>query len=147
MKNKPKSLTIKQENFCQAYLKNGGNATQAYREAYDCKKMKEETINDTASKLLKNPEITQRLNDLKNNFQRKFEYTVEQSFRKLENIQQMALVGGGKNFNAYLKAEDLIQRITGLQKQVLVSDRDNPIGINTQIIHAFVKGEGKEGEE
>ena len=55
-----RKLTQKQENFCQEFIK-CGNASEAYRKAYNCKKMKPETVTDSASKLLKNPYITHRV--------------------------------------------------------------------------------------
>lgn len=57
------SLTPKQEKFCHAYLK-AGNASEAYRLAYDAEKMKPETINRTAKELLDNPKIAARLAEL-----------------------------------------------------------------------------------
>lgn len=54
-------LTLKQERFCQAYVANGGNATQAYRESHDASGMKDRTVNDTASKLSNRPDITHRI--------------------------------------------------------------------------------------
>lgn len=84
-------LTLKQETFCREYISNGGNATQAYKKAYDCKKMKETTINNNAYKLLQNNEITTRLKELKKPLQEKFEYTMEQSFKKFNDLQELAL--------------------------------------------------------
>ncbi|WFE85066.1 terminase small subunit [Parabacteroides chongii] len=45
-------LTIKQENFCNYYLE-CGNASEAYRRAYSCSKMKDESVNSRAYELLK----------------------------------------------------------------------------------------------
>ena len=56
-------LTPKQETFCQEYIK-CGNASQAYRKAYDCENMKPETINVKACELLKNGNITVRIKEL-----------------------------------------------------------------------------------
>ena len=42
-----KGLTIKQENFCNYYIESG-NASDAYRRAYSCEKMKDETVNRKA---------------------------------------------------------------------------------------------------
>ena len=48
------SLTIKQENFCQVYVETG-NASEAYRRAYDAKNMKSETVRRTAKELPEKP--------------------------------------------------------------------------------------------
>lgn len=58
-----KGLTPKQETFCQEYIK-CGNASEAYRIAYDCKNMKPETINVKACELLKNGNIMVRVQEL-----------------------------------------------------------------------------------
>lgn len=57
------ALTPKQENFCLAYLETG-NASEAYRRAYDAENMKAATIHSRASELLDNSEITARLAEL-----------------------------------------------------------------------------------
>jgi hypothetical protein len=54
-------LTLKQESFIAAYLANGGNASAAYRQAYDVAGMKETTVNREAKALTDNPKIATRL--------------------------------------------------------------------------------------
>lgn len=44
-------LTVKQEIFCNTYLETG-NATEAYRQAYDCGNMKYDTIVKRAGEML-----------------------------------------------------------------------------------------------
>lgn len=58
-------LTIKQEKFCNKYLE-CGNASEAYRYAYNCLKMNDETIWKRSSELLQNGEVAGRLEYLKN---------------------------------------------------------------------------------
>lgn len=53
-------LTPKMEKFWTEYL-DCGNATEAYRRAYDTKNMKPETINKRASELLAHREISGRI--------------------------------------------------------------------------------------
>jgi phage terminase small subunit len=48
-----KKLTPKQQNFALEYL-DCGNASEAYRRAYDCKRMSQKTIGRNAQALLKN---------------------------------------------------------------------------------------------
>ena len=59
-----KKLTGKQENFCLAYVRNGGNATAAYLEAYNCHG-KRSTACNTGYQLLQKPEITARIFQLR----------------------------------------------------------------------------------
>lgn len=53
-------LTPKQESFVLAYL-DTGNASEAYRRAYDCAGSSEAAINVNASKLLRNTKVALRL--------------------------------------------------------------------------------------
>lgn len=57
-------LTVKQEKFVNKYLE-CGNASEAYRYAYNAERMKEETVNNSAYKLLQRGEIRARLEYLK----------------------------------------------------------------------------------
>ena len=56
-------MTPKQEKFCLIYRETG-NASEAYRQSYDCKNMKPESINRKAKELLDNGKIAARLQDL-----------------------------------------------------------------------------------
>jgi phage terminase small subunit len=57
-------LTQKQESFCLAYVETG-NASEAYRRAYNAGKMKSESVNVNASKLLAGAKISLRVAGLK----------------------------------------------------------------------------------
>ena len=57
-------LTVKQENFCQAYLRLGDKSA-AYREAYDCENMKAETIHVKASELASIGKVAVRIAELR----------------------------------------------------------------------------------
>ena len=59
-------LTIKQEKFVLKYLE-CGNASEAYRFAYNCSKMSDNAIWCNASQLLADTKVAQRLDYLKNN--------------------------------------------------------------------------------
>lgn len=61
MSNRP--LTIKQEAFCQAYMRLGDKSA-AYREVYSCSKMKPETIHAMASKLSVDHKVAIRIKQL-----------------------------------------------------------------------------------
>lgn len=54
-------LTIKQAKFVAAYLE-CGNASEAYRKAYDCSRMKSETVSRNAHGLVKNSKIAAVVN-------------------------------------------------------------------------------------
>ncbi|MDE7465294.1 MAG: terminase small subunit [Muribaculaceae bacterium] len=66
MKNKKlQRLTEKQERFCRHYLDTDGNASEAYRMAYDTTKMQPSTVHYSAWELMNNPKITQRIDELR----------------------------------------------------------------------------------
>ena len=56
-------LTPKREKFCQEMAKLG-NQRQAYKKAYNCENMKDETIDNNAYKLMQDNEIKTRLKEL-----------------------------------------------------------------------------------
>ena len=56
-------LSQKQEMFCVKYAKHG-NATRAYKEAYNAENMKPATINRKAVELFENGKITARIEEL-----------------------------------------------------------------------------------
>ena len=58
-----KGLTPKREKFCQEMAKLG-NQRQAYKKAYNCKNMKNETIDNNAYMLMQNSEVRARLKEL-----------------------------------------------------------------------------------
>ena len=64
------TLTPKQEKFCQKFVE-CGNQSEAYRRAYNCKNMKAETINTKAYELMRNGEITARVQELQSKVEKK----------------------------------------------------------------------------
>ena len=58
-------LTLKQEKFCQYYVDIDGNASEAYRMAYDCTKMKQESVWRNAHALMQNIKVTSRIKEIR----------------------------------------------------------------------------------
>ena len=83
------SLTIKQEIFVQRLIE-GYSQREAYKFAYNCEKMKDTTIDVEASKLLSNPKVSIRYEELKNELKQKMFYTVEKANDDLEWIKLKA---------------------------------------------------------
>ena len=66
MPNGYANLTIKQEKFARRYVANGGNASQAYRDVYNCEKMSEKTIGRTAYEVAReHPKVAAKIEELK----------------------------------------------------------------------------------
>ncbi len=80
-----RKLTPKQQNFCNYYVETG-NASEAYRRAYSCDKMKPETINRKASELLNNGTITARIAELQAELQKRSDLQKDEVVRELANI-------------------------------------------------------------
>lgn len=78
-------LTVKQENFCNYYIETG-NASEAYRRAYSCDKMKDETVNVKASELLNNGKITVRVKQLQDALQKRSDITKDEAVKELSSI-------------------------------------------------------------
>lgn len=82
-------LTPKQEAFALAYVETG-NASEAYRRAYSAEKMKQTTIAVAASKLLADPNVTIRVEELRAKAVERHEITVDDLIRELEEARTAA---------------------------------------------------------
>lgn len=78
-------LTPKQEAFC-LHFHEFGNASDAYRHAYNAQNMKPETVNRKAKELLDNGKITARLKELYAPALEKAEVTSERIVTELARI-------------------------------------------------------------
>jgi phage terminase small subunit len=78
-------LTLKQEKFVRVYLETG-NASEAYRQAYDCEDMAPATVNREAAALLDNPKITTRLAAARSALAEKHGVTIDWVMRQLRAI-------------------------------------------------------------
>ena len=85
-----KHLTPKQEKFCQVYIE-VSNASEAYRQTYNCERMKPETINRTAKDLLDNRKITARLKELQAEHRYRHDITVDSLSSELEEARLLAM--------------------------------------------------------
>jgi len=59
----PRTLTPKQEKFCQQIISTG-NASEAYRQSYDCSRMKKENVGRRAKELIDNGKVAARSGEL-----------------------------------------------------------------------------------
>lgn len=123
-------LTTKQEKFCKSFIQTG-NASEAYRQSYDCQKMKGPTINRNAVALLDNSKIATRVGELQLNLQKKFEVTVESLSKELDEDRQLARSLGQPG--AAISALNVKARIHGLDKQVMSNDPENPMPATIQV--------------
>ena len=126
------SLTTKQEIFVQRLIE-GYSQREAYKFAYNCEKMKDTTIDVEASKLLSNPKVSIRYEELKNELKQKMFYTVEKANDDLEWIKLKAKEDieyrGIKQANAttYLGAVKQQIDLNGITIKEAKEDIDNVI--------------------
>lgn len=118
----PQKLTPKQEKFCQLYIELG-NASEAYRQSYDCKNMSDEAISVEASKLLNYPKITLRISELQNNHTKRHQITVDDLLAELEEVRTLALIPSGEHgtlqLNVAVSAIMGKAKILGFDKKIV----------------------------
>lgn len=84
-------LSIKQEKFCNYYLE-CGNASEAYRRAFSCGKMAEQTIWAKASLLLAKDKVRARVEMLRAEMQRRMDMTRDEAVGILADIARANIV-------------------------------------------------------
>lgn len=68
-----------------------GNASEAYRQSYNCSKTKPESINRLAFDLLQNIKITSRIDELRAKHAERHNITVNDLIKELEEARKAAL--------------------------------------------------------
>lgn len=104
------TLTPKQEAFCLAYIETG-NASEAYRRAYDAGKMATATIHRKAKDLLDNGKVTARIKELSKPAEESAVLTREQHLEDLKRLRNAA--EKDKKWDAAIKAEIARGRVCG----------------------------------
>jgi phage terminase small subunit len=84
------SLTVKQEAFCLAYMETG-NASEAYRQAYDAENMSANAIGVEACRLMDNPNVALKVEELKEEAKQRNAITVDDLIKELEEARDAAL--------------------------------------------------------
>jgi len=110
-------LTPKQELFAQTYVKTG-NASEAYRVAYNVKTKNEKTINPKASNLLNEYKINTRVRELQKQLQEKHDISKDKILTRLQQIifNQEAIGVDKIDLTAMNKAIDTINKMLGYYK-------------------------------
>lgn len=123
------ALTKKERDFCEEYIANGYNASQAYCKAYGC------TIEDARKrycKTFRKPEIKEYIAALQREAFAQASINAERVALKLADIAFAEKNDDVYVVGAQLKALDLLQKQLGLQKQVLDADVNTNIIINIE---------------
>ena len=85
-----RGLTPKQEKFCQLYIELG-NASEAYRQAYNAKNMTTGAINTNAKKLLKDTPIALRIEELQQAHQQRHNLTIDNIIADLQEYRDICM--------------------------------------------------------
>ncbi|OWK39535.1 terminase small subunit [Fimbriiglobus ruber] len=114
-------LTPKQEKFCQKYIELG-NASEAYRQAYDAENMSPEAIHEEAYRLTIHPDVSLRIEDLRRLARKRHEVTAD---RVIAEYAKLAFLDIRKAFDedGNLKPihemdDDTAAAIAGLEVEV-----------------------------
>lgn len=109
-------LTAKQQKFVTCYALYG-NAVKAYRMAYDCSSMSDDTIKTEAHRLLKNKKVAQWIEALEKNkndvVKKEFEYSVQDAFSELNDLQSRCKTSY-KTYNVEKSCIDSKCKLAGL---------------------------------
>lgn len=130
-------LTIKQENFCLAYVETG-NASEAYRRSYDVENTSPSVINVHASTLLKNDKIADRISSLRSTVMERHKITVDDLLAELDEARAIGKETG--------KAAPMVAatmgkaKLLGLDKVLEEADTRPVSKIEIEIVGASVSG-------
>lgn len=119
-------MTPKQEAFCLAYIETG-NASEAYRRAYNAENMKPETVNNKGYELLQKGEIRARLAELREPILERHGDTVDSLLGELEAARERALADDRPS--AAVSATMGKARLLGLDRQQLDVTVDFKVGL------------------
>ena len=123
-------LTTKQEIFVQRLIE-GNSQREAYKFAYNCENMKDESIDVEASKLFNSPKIIQRYEDLLEEHKQKALYTREEAINDLiwlkEKAREDIEYRGLKQANGghFLKSVNELCQLEGLYPTKEENKKDN----------------------
>lgn len=96
-------MTPKQEQFARLYVETG-NASEAYRQAYNTDNMKPETVTNEAYKLLQDPDISAMVDGLKEEARQRHAVTVGDLLHELEQARAAALAAPTPQSSAAVSA-------------------------------------------
>lgn len=130
-------LTPKQEKFIQNIVK-GMSQRQAYKDAYDAENMKDETIDNEASKLFNNNEVSTRYQELIEKLEDESIMTAKQRMVWLSdvvkgNIKHISYGGNGEAYENEAYISDKIKALDTLNKMSgeYVTKIEGDIGVTT----------------
>ena len=104
-------LTPKQETFVLEYMKTG-NASEAYRQAYDVQNMNSNSINRKAKDLIDNVKIRARLSELTKPARKEAQITLVSHLEDLKRLRDLAT--DSEKYGPAIQAEMARGKASGL---------------------------------
>lgn len=117
-------LTAKQETFAQNIV-SGMNQADAYRSAYPNQRMTDKTIWETASKLIKNPKVIARIQELRAQLAKP---TIMSAQERLEWLTAL-IKSEEETTSDKLKAADIMNKMQGEYVQKIEADVKSEVNI------------------
>lgn len=126
------SLTPKREAFAQA-VASGMSQADAYRSAFDAARMKPETIQSAASRLMADSKVSARVDEIRGPIVKKAQMTLESHLADLKMLRDKALEA--EQYSAAITAETNRGKAAGLytEKHELTGPNGGPVETVTRI--------------
>lgn len=113
------ALTQKQQDFARKVVELKGRQSDAYREVYNCAKMKPETVRNRAYELVNNGDVAAMIAKLQERAAKQHDVTVASLLAELEEARQVALGAETPQSSAAVAASMGKAKLCGLDKQVI----------------------------
>lgn len=125
------ALTPKQEKFIQGVV-SGMTYSDAYRAAYNCARMKPETVNNKAWELSRKGEIAARIEKARAEAAKKSQWSLDLAVERvrklndeaLSSLKEDGLYKGSPSVKALIDSTALLNRMTGIDKQIVKANTD-----------------------
>ena len=121
-------LTAKQEQFVQNIIQ-GMSQADAYRSAYNCKRMSDNAIYVNASKLVADAKVALRIKELREQLATP---AIMSAQERLEWLTER-ITDDDVDINAKLKAIDIMNKMQGEYVQKVEAEVKNAISINIEL--------------
>jgi hypothetical protein len=129
-----------------AYIETG-NASEAYRKAYNAGNMKPESINRKAKEVMDNVKVTARIKELREPVIKRHAITVDDLIRELEEARSLALVAETVQASAAISATLGKAKLLGLDiSKVEITGKDGKAVEVSMTVSALSKVKQKTSE-
>ena len=122
-------LTAKQEAFVQKIIE-GYSQADAYRSAYNTKRMSDKTIWENASRLMADSKVTARVMELRNELAKP---SIMSAQERLEWLTQL-IMSEEESTSDKLRAADIMNKMQGEYVQKVEADVKQEFTINVELV-------------